>query len=91
MLDAFLDERERELAPLGPDAGRLTAEARTAVSGGKRFRAAFCHWGYRAIRPEVTDAAALAHAQVPSVRHAQQPTEPPGAVGPLSTVQSVRR
>ena len=62
VLDAFLDEREAELAPLGPDAGRLIAEARTAVRGGKRFRAAFCHWGYRAIRPDVADPAALARA-----------------------------
>ena len=62
VLDAFLDERESELAPLGPDAGRLIAEARTSVSGGKRFRAAFCHWGHRAIRPEPADPAALARA-----------------------------
>ena len=62
VLDAFLDERAAELAPLGPDAGRLIAEARTAVSGGKRFRAAFCHWGHRAIRPSVDDDAALARA-----------------------------
>ena len=62
VLDAFLDEREAELAPLGPDAGRLIAEARTAVGGGKRFRAAFCHWGHRAIRPEPVDDAALARA-----------------------------
>jgi geranylgeranyl diphosphate synthase, type I len=66
VLDAFLDERAAELAPLGPDATRLIGEARTAVTGGKRFRAAFCHWGYRAISPEVADssptAAALARA-----------------------------
>ena len=62
VLDAFLDEREGELTPLGPDATRLIAEARTAVHGGKRFRAAFCHWGYRAIRPDVADLAALARA-----------------------------
>ncbi|SFA94794.1 geranylgeranyl diphosphate synthase, type I [Nocardioides alpinus] len=62
VLDAFLDERAAELAPLGPDATRLIGEARTAVTGGKRFRAAFCHWGYRAIRPEVADPAALARA-----------------------------
>src|SRR5688500_8196475 len=61
-LEAFLDRRAAELAPLGPDAGRLIDEARTAVRGGKRFRAAFCHWGYRAVRPDVTDAAALARA-----------------------------
>lgn len=62
VLDTFLDDREVELAPLGPDASRLLAEARTAVSGGKRFRAAFCHWGHRAIRPSVDDDAALARA-----------------------------
>lgn len=62
VLDAFLDERAAEVAPLGPDATRLIAEARTSVRGGKRFRAAFCHWGYRAIRPEVPDPAALARA-----------------------------
>jgi geranylgeranyl diphosphate synthase, type I len=62
VLDEFLDEREAELAPLGPDATRLIGEARTAVRGGKRFRAAFCHWGYRSIAPEVADAAALARA-----------------------------
>jgi geranylgeranyl diphosphate synthase, type I len=45
-LDAFLDEQADRLAPLGPDAARLLAEARASVSGGKRFRAAFCYWGY---------------------------------------------
>jgi geranylgeranyl diphosphate synthase type I len=62
VLDAFLDEREAELVPLGPDATRLIAEARTAVRGGKRFRAAFCHWGHRAVRGDVADSAALARA-----------------------------
>lgn len=62
VLDAFLVDRAAELAPLGPDAQRLLDEARTAVRGGKRFRAAFCHWGYRAIRPDVTDTEALARA-----------------------------
>jgi geranylgeranyl diphosphate synthase type I len=51
VLDAFLDEQAERLAPLGPDAAALIAEARIAVTGGKRFRAAFCHWGYRAVRP----------------------------------------
>ncbi|NYE38507.1 geranylgeranyl diphosphate synthase type I [Nocardioides cavernae] len=62
VLDAFLDDREAELAPLGPDAHRLVGEARTAVRGGKRFRAAFCHWGHRAVRPDVVDEDALARA-----------------------------
>jgi geranylgeranyl diphosphate synthase type I len=49
-LDAFIDEQAARLGPLGPDAGRLLAEARSAATGGKRFRAAFCYWGYRAVQ-----------------------------------------
>lgn len=59
VLDDFLDQQGATLVPLGPDAGRLLAEARTSVRGGKRFRAAFCHWGHRAIRPDVTDTSPL--------------------------------
>jgi geranylgeranyl diphosphate synthase type I len=61
-LDEFLDEMGSRLAPLGPDAGRLLDEARRSVSGGKRFRAAFCYWGFRAVRPEVDDEHALVRA-----------------------------
>ncbi|MFC6344699.1 polyprenyl synthetase family protein, partial [Nocardioides hankookensis] len=48
-LDAFIDEQAALLAPLGSDADRLVAEARTSVRGGKRFRASFCYWGHRAV------------------------------------------
>jgi geranylgeranyl diphosphate synthase type I len=48
-LDAFMDEQAIRLAPLGDDATRLLAEARASVSGGKRFRAAFCYWGFHAV------------------------------------------
>lgn len=61
-LDAFLDEQEALLSPLGDDAARLVREARAAVSGGKRLRAAFCHWGYRAVEPEPVDEPALVRA-----------------------------
>ncbi len=62
-LDGFLDEQATRLAPLGDDAARLLAEARRAVSGGKRFRAAFCYWGYRAVhRRAPVDEAALVRA-----------------------------
>jgi len=61
-LDEFLDEMSERLAPLGPDAARLLDEARRCVSGGKRFRAAFCWWGYRAVSPDVADEAALLRA-----------------------------
>jgi len=51
-LDSFLAEQAERLAPLGADAERLVAAAHQAVSGGKRFRAAFCAWGFRAVRAE---------------------------------------
>src|SRR6478609_4073325 len=61
-LDEFLDEMAGRLAPLGPDASLLLEEARRSVSGGKRFRAAFCWWGYRAVSPDVADEEALLRA-----------------------------
>ena len=62
VLDDFLDQQATRLEPLGDDAARLVAEARTCVSGGKRFRAAFCYWGFRAISPHVADDDALVRA-----------------------------
>jgi geranylgeranyl diphosphate synthase type I len=61
-LEEFLDEMAERLAPLGPDADRLLAEARACVSGGKRFRAAFCYWGFRAHSATVPDERALLRA-----------------------------
>lgn len=62
VLDDFLDDQAARLSPLGDDAARLVAEARTSVTGGKRFRAAFCYWGFRAIQPDVPDDTALVRA-----------------------------
>jgi geranylgeranyl diphosphate synthase, type I len=61
-LDGFIDEQAARLAPLGDDAARLVAEARVSVRGGKRFRAAFCYWGHRAVSPDPDDEAALVRA-----------------------------
>ncbi len=61
-LDEFLDEMAERLAPLGPDAALLLEEARRCVSGGKRFRAAFCWWGYRSVEADVADEDALLRA-----------------------------
>jgi geranylgeranyl diphosphate synthase type I len=49
-LDSFVTEQGDRLADLGSDAGRLVEAARSAVLGGKRFRAAFCWWGFHAVR-----------------------------------------
>ena len=61
-LDAFVDEQAAILAPLGDDAERLVREAHGSVSGGKRFRAAFCYWGHRAVEPSPDDEVALVRA-----------------------------
>ncbi len=51
VVDTFVAEQAAALTALGPDARRLTDAAASAVHGGKRFRAMFCHWGFRAVRP----------------------------------------
>jgi geranylgeranyl diphosphate synthase, type I len=61
-LDEFVDQHARRLEPLGEDASRLVAAARRSVTGGKRFRAAFCYWGYRAVQAQVEDEPALVRA-----------------------------
>ena len=61
-LDEFVDEQAGRLAPLGDDAARLVAEARCSVSGGKRFRAAFCYWGFRSVRDADEDERSLVRA-----------------------------
>jgi geranylgeranyl diphosphate synthase type I len=66
-LDAFLEEQAERLAPLGADATRLLDEARASVSGGKRFRAAFCYWGFRAVAGPASDSDA-SDADAPLVR-----------------------
>ena len=61
-LDGFLDGQQQRLAPLGPDADRLLAEARACVSGGKRLRASFCWWGHEAVAPGAAEPEQLARA-----------------------------
>jgi geranylgeranyl diphosphate synthase, type I len=62
MLDELVSEQAARLAPLGDDAARLVEAARAALAGGKRFRAAFCAWGFRAVDAEPTDPDALVRA-----------------------------
>lgn len=56
VITEFLDRQAAVLAPLGEDAGRLLAEARALLAGGKRLRAAFCHWGYLSVHPDPSSA-----------------------------------
>lgn len=61
VLQEFIDDQSGWLSELGPDADRLLEHARTSVTGGKRFRAAFCWWGHLAVGPPL-DPMALAKA-----------------------------
>jgi len=60
-LREFVDQQSSWLAELGEDAARLVDHARISVSGGKRFRAAFCWWGHLAVA-EPDDLTALLRA-----------------------------
>ncbi len=67
----FSTSRPTRLAPLGTDAAGLVAEGRAAVSGGKRFRAAFCYWGFRAaVREDYDERAVLRAAAALELLHA---------------------
>ncbi|HLN78467.1 MAG TPA: polyprenyl synthetase family protein [Nocardioidaceae bacterium] len=61
-LDEFVDVQAGRLADLGADADRLVTAAREAVTGGKRFRASFCYWGFRAVQDEGYDEQQLVRA-----------------------------
>jgi geranylgeranyl diphosphate synthase type I len=60
-VQSFVDGQASWLAALGEDAQRLVEHARISVSGGKRFRAAFCWWGHLAVA-EPSDHVALLRA-----------------------------
>jgi geranylgeranyl diphosphate synthase, type I len=47
-LEGFVTRQRVILAPLGPDLDPLFDAAQVAVAGGKRLRAAFAYWGWRA-------------------------------------------
>ncbi|HWD62251.1 MAG TPA: polyprenyl synthetase family protein [Humibacter sp.] len=48
-LGHFLETREPILFSVAPDTEPLTAFSRQFLSGGKRFRALFCYWGFKAV------------------------------------------
>ncbi len=55
-LRAYLAERRRECAYIGPDYGELTAALEEFVlRGGKRLRPAFAYWGWRAVAENPTE------------------------------------
>ncbi|OJX62080.1 MAG: geranylgeranyl pyrophosphate synthase [Micrococcales bacterium 73-13] len=48
-LDAFLDRQAEHAAAVSPDLAPFVDEARGLLARGKRFRARFCYWGWRAV------------------------------------------
>lgn len=54
-LDAFLTERGAELRGISPDLAVVDDGARRLLAGGKRFRALFCYWGWRAVSAHATE------------------------------------
>jgi len=59
-LAAFLDECAKTLAQLGSDLAPVSDIARQFVlNGGKRLRPTFAYWGWRSVRAETDDDAAL--------------------------------
>lgn len=54
-LDGFLAERAAELRAVSPDLAVLDEAAQRFLAGGKRFRALFCYWGWRAVSAHESD------------------------------------
>lgn len=54
-LDSFLAERRGELEEVSPDLDVIDGAARSLLSGGKRFRALFCYWGWQAVAAQGDD------------------------------------
>ncbi len=69
-LDAFVDEQGQRLELLGDDAARLVEAARESVRGGKRFRAAFCYWGFRSVAEPADEHALVRAASALELLHA---------------------
>jgi geranylgeranyl diphosphate synthase type I len=55
-LEEFLDDRVSILRSISPDLDQLGAFSKRFLSGGKRFRALFCYWGWEAVGGRGADA-----------------------------------
>ncbi|EAR24021.1 geranylgeranyl pyrophosphate synthase [marine actinobacterium PHSC20C1] len=48
-IDEFLAEKQSELNSIAPELTAMTDVGGSLLSGGKRFRALFCYWGWQAV------------------------------------------
>lgn len=69
-LDDFVSSRHPILSSISPDLGALTDISRHFLSGGKRFRARFSFWGWRAVQSSPGPNAGPIPAEVISVASA---------------------
>lgn len=51
-IDRFLDREEPHLIEISPELLPYLEHSRSLLQGGKRFRALFCYWGWRAVTAE---------------------------------------
>jgi geranylgeranyl diphosphate synthase type I len=58
-IEDFLGRRSTELASIAPELTPLVESARGLLSGGKRFRALFCYWGWQAVGDPDADLGAV--------------------------------
>ncbi len=65
-IDEFLSQRDVELVAIAPELAPLTGLARDFLSGGKRFRALFCYWGWQAVAGVSDDFDPLAELDAPA-------------------------
>jgi geranylgeranyl diphosphate synthase type I len=70
VLDTFLAEEAEQVMALHEDLTPVVAQLNRAVAGGKRLRAAFCYWGWRAAWQPDTDAMVRAAAAMELVHAA---------------------
>ncbi len=54
-LDGFLADRAAQLREISPDLDVIDDSAKRLLAGGKRFRALFCYWGWRAVAAHADD------------------------------------
>ncbi len=48
-IDEFVSDRTAELAAIAPELDQFTDVTLSFLSGGKRFRALFCYWGWQSV------------------------------------------
>ncbi|MGC5562231.1 polyprenyl synthetase family protein [Streptomyces sp. FR-108] len=70
VLRTFVAQEAGQLAAIDPALGPVATQVETAVADGKRLRAAFCYWGWRAVGQPDSDALVRAAASMELVHAA---------------------